>query len=128
MKSLRGCHVYQQCVPKQWFYLQPSLCLSVCDCVNSYIVLSGGGLQHSSEETVGKGEARQPEQVGGVARLCPPCKLINALAKIPGPRCQGLQRWVRLGRDRHTSTVTSRSSNKCRLQINGTNSNSMYNC
>lgn len=59
-------------------------------------MLSSRGLQYSSEETVGEGEARQPEQVGGLSRFCPVCKLIDSLAKIPGPRCQGLQRGVRL--------------------------------
>ncbi len=59
-------------------------------------MLSSRGLQHSGEETVGKGEAGEPEQVGGLGRLCPACKLIDSLAEIPGPRCQGLQRGVRL--------------------------------
>lgn len=57
-------------------------------------------LQHSSEEAVGKGEAGEPEQDGGLGRLCPARKLIDSLAKIPGPRCQGLQRGVCLDRER----------------------------
>lgn len=54
------------------------------------------GLQHCSEKAVGRGEAGEPEQVGGLCRLCPACKLIDSLAKIPGPCCQGLQCGVRL--------------------------------
>lgn len=63
----------------------------LCGCVNAHVALSSWWLQNSSEETVGKGETGQPEQVGGLGRLCPACKLIDSLAKIPGPRCQGFQ-------------------------------------
>lgn len=59
-------------------------------------MLSCIGLQHGSEETIGKGEAGEPEQTGRLGCLSPACKLIDSLAKIPGPSCQGLRRWVGL--------------------------------
>lgn len=61
-----------------------------------HVVVSSRGLQHCGEESIGKGEAGEPQQSGGLGRLCPACKLIDSLAKVPGPRCQGLQRGVRL--------------------------------
>lgn len=73
--------------------------------MNAHFVLSSRRLQHGGEETVGEGEAGEPEQVWGLGRLCPVCKLINALAKVSGPRCQGLQRGVCLAdRERVTQT------------------------
>lgn len=62
----------------------------------THIVLSGVGLQHGSEEPVGKAEAGQPEQVGRLERLGPAGKLVDPLAEIPGPSRQGLQRGEQL--------------------------------
>ncbi len=89
-----------------------------CCCVNPHVVLSSRGLQHSGEETVGKGEAGEPEQVGGLDHLCPVCKLIDSLAKIPGPRCQGLQWGVRLvdresERERDMANLQSFHASSC---------------
>lgn len=64
------------------------------DWVNTHIVLPGSRLQHSSEKAVREGEAREPEQVGGLGCPSPACKLSHSLAKIPGPRCQRLQRGI----------------------------------
>lgn len=70
-----------------------SLVIHGCNhgCVGSHIMLSSVGLQHSREEAVGEGEAGEPEHSGRLDRLYPVCKLTDPLAKIPGPRCQGLQ-------------------------------------
>lgn len=56
----------------------------------SHVVLPSTGLQHGCEEPVGKGEAGEPEQFGGLARLCPARKLIDPQAEVLGPRGQGL--------------------------------------
>lgn len=61
-------------------------------------MLTCRGPQHSREGNVGKGESQRARGVEGGCwvSLCPACKLIDSLAKIPGRRCQGLHRGVRL--------------------------------
>lgn len=63
---------------------------------STHILLPSMRLQHSGEEAIGEGEAGEPEQFGWVGGLGPQLKLTDPLAKISGPRCQGLQRWVGL--------------------------------
>lgn len=63
---------------------------------STHVLLPSVGLQHGCEETVGEGEAREPEQPGGLAGPGPQLELADPLAKVSGPRCQRLQRGVRL--------------------------------
>lgn len=62
----------------------------------AHVILPCRALQHSGEEARREGKSRQPEEDRRTSSFRPASKLLHALAQVPCPRRQGLQRRVRL--------------------------------
>ena len=60
------------------------------------VVLSGGGLQHGSEEPGGEGEPRGPEQDGGRPCAGPLADLLHASYEVSRPCSKGLRGGISL--------------------------------